>query len=153
MPKFVVTTVGTVRYTAELIVEAASEVEAEALALVVMPSISKETCDGEDDIDDVEVNETSPLEEGEELPRMHHTIHHSATVAPLIGSALGDETFFVISWNLQEEFRVCSAVGPSRVHPDGYFWEKGKFRDLVDARAAFERLVQAAQKKAARPVK
>ena len=137
MPKFLVNTTGTVRYQAELVVEAPSEAEAEELALSIMPSISKETCQDEDDLEDVEVNEVYLLEEVEELPYLRHMIHQSAKV--------GDKTFFVISWNQHhgKEFRVCSTI-LNRIYPDGYLLEQTKFNNLDEAHGHFEQLVQRA---------
>lgn len=142
MPKFLVDVIGNVRYTAHIILEAASESDAEDLALRVMPSISKETCSDEDDITDTEVNEVSPVaEDAEEPDTLYHTIHYAEKI--------GRETFFVISWNCRnDEFRLCVGVGPNSSNPDGYFTEKGTFKELEDAHESFQAFVNRAKKQA-----
>lgn len=139
MPKFLVTTIGTVRYTAQLFLDAPSEVEAEALALNIMPSISANTCDDDGDLTNVEVNEVEEVTDDQpETTSYLHTVHASAKV--------GSETFSVISWSCQhDEYRVCITLSPSREHPDGYVYEKGKFRDLGDAIDSFQMFVSRAR--------
>ena len=143
MPKFVVTTVGTVRYTTQLVLESDTVNEAEALALHLMPAISPSTCEDGDDLNDVEVNETLPFSDDAEEPEpFYHTVHHAARV--------GRETYSVLSWSCsRDEYRVCITFGPNSQHPDGYVDLKGKFKDLEDAQDLFERLVTRAKQRLA----
>ena len=141
MQNFLVTISGTVKYTARILVGAANESEAESIALTSMPSISKNTCDDEEDINNVEISDAtieSPTEDALNSLSVFHTINESATV--------GRETFFVITWNCQEDkHRVCVGYKPGGAYPDGYFVERGQFSDLTDARAMFHVLVKRAR--------
>lgn len=141
MPKFVVTSIGTVRYTSKLVLEAADEGAAEKLALSIMPGISPHECDDEGDLNDVQVNEVQTVDDGDDEPEpFFHTVHAAKKV--------GRETFSVISWscNHGKDYRVCITLPPSSQHPDGYVYDKGKVRDLLDALDSFEAFVSRAEK-------
>ena len=105
-----------------------------------MACINKNECEDEQDIHNVEVNEVQTLaEDREEMPTIYNTVHYSERV--------GRETFLVVSWSCGEpEYRVCITLDPSSLHPDGYLYEKGKFKDLEDAHDSFQVFVNRAQK-------